>query len=241
MPQENRNRKFSRAALCAAFGIVLVIAGSTAVFAGDDEDDDLPDVKFFKSLLRGFGLRNGQEAGIEAKERPPLVVPPSRDLPPPVAAGSFAESNPAWPVDPDEQQRKAKRKAKAERRPRDMDPGAGLEGNPLKPSELAAGRTDRPNMKTSQGAADEHSPEMTPSELGFTGSMWGSMLGFGKAVGLADKSETATFVREPRRNALTDPPTGYRTPSPAQPYGIDGKTENEKKTVKDRQLEGIAK
>src|SRR6516165_12758137 len=110
MPQENRNRKFSRAALCAAFGIVLVIAGSTAVFAGDDEDDDLPDVKFFKSLLRGFGLRNGQEAGIEYKERPPLVVPPSRDLPVPAAAeGSLAASNPAWPVDPDEQRRKAAR------------------------------------------------------------------------------------------------------------------------------------
>jgi hypothetical protein len=39
MPQENRNRKFSRAALCAAVGIVLVIAESTAVFAGNDEDD----------------------------------------------------------------------------------------------------------------------------------------------------------------------------------------------------------
>src|SRR5258708_12324919 len=100
MPRENRNRKFSRAALCAAFGIVLVIAGGTAVLAGDDDDDDLPDTKFIKGLLRGIGLRNGQEAGIEYKERPPLVVPPSRDLPPPVAAGSLAASNPAWPADP---------------------------------------------------------------------------------------------------------------------------------------------
>ena len=241
MPQQNRNRKFFRTALCAAFGIVLVIAGSTAVFAGDDEDGDLPDVKFFKSLLRGFGLRNGQEAGIEAKERPPLVVPPNRDLPAPAASGSLAATNPAWPVDPDEQQRKAKRKAKAERKPYNMDPAGGVEGNPLKPSELAAGRTDRPNVKTSQGDASEHSPEMTPSELGYTGGLWNSFLGIGKAVGLADKSETATFVREPRRDALTDPPVGYRTPSPAQPYGIDGKTANEKKTMKDRQLEGIGK
>ena len=100
MPQENRNRLFSRAALCAVFGIVLVIAGGTGVFAGDDdEDNDAPDTKFFKGLLRGFGLRNGEEAGIEYKERPPLVVPPSRDLPPPVAAGSLTANNPAWRYD----------------------------------------------------------------------------------------------------------------------------------------------
>src|SRR5215470_5221507 len=99
MPQESRNRKFSRAALSAAVGIVLVLAGGTAVFAGDDEDDDLPDTKFIKSILRGIGLRNGHEAGIEYKERPPLVVPPSHDLPPPVAAGSLTVNNPAWPAD----------------------------------------------------------------------------------------------------------------------------------------------
>jgi hypothetical protein len=242
MPQENRNRKFSRAALCAVCGIVLVIAGSTAVFAGDNEDDDLPDVKFFKSLLRGFGLRNGQEAGIEYTQRPPLVVPPSRDLPVPAAAeGSLAAGNPAWPVDPDEQRRKAARKAKAERRPHSMSPDDGQEGNVLKPSELAAGRTDKPAMKTSQGAADEHSPEMTPSELGYTGGLWSSILGVGKAVGLAEKSETARFVREPPRNTLTEPPAGYRTPSPVQPYGIDGKTANEKATPKDRQTGDVGK
>jgi hypothetical protein len=241
MPQESRNRKFSRAALCAAVGIVLVIAGSTAVFAGDDDDEDLPDVKFFKSLLRGFGLRNGQEAGIEYVERPPLVVPPSRDLPVPAAQSSLAASNPAWPVDPDEQRRKAARKAKAERRPHSMNPADGQEGDALKPSELAAGKTDKPAMKTSEGAADEHSPEMTPSQLGYTGGLFSSILGIGKAVGLADKSETAKFVREPPRNVLTDPPAGYRTPSPVQPYGIDGKEANEKAMNKDRQTGDISK
>jgi hypothetical protein len=199
-------------------------------------------VKFFKSLLRGFGLRNGEEAGIEYKERPPLVVPPNRNLPVPATAeGSLAASNPAWPVDPDEQRRKAARKAKAERRPHSMSPDDGQEGNVLSPSELAAGRTDKPAMKTSQGSADEHSPEMTPSELGYTGGLWSGILGIGKAVGLADKAETATFVREPRRNTLTEPPAGYRTPSPVQPYGIDGKTNNEKAKAKDHQTGDIGK
>src|SRR4029078_12014916 len=34
------------------------------------------------------------------------------------------------------------------------------------------------------------------------------------------KEEYALFPGEPSRGALTDPPTGYRTPSPDQPYGL---------------------
>ncbi len=34
------------------------------------------------------------------------------------------------------------------------------------------------------------------------------------------KSETANFTGEPARSALTDPPPGYQTPSPNQPYGL---------------------
>ena len=240
MPQESRNRKFSRAALGATLGIVLVIAGGTAVFAGDDEDDDLPDTKFIKGLLRGFGLRNGQEAGIEYKERPPLVVPPSRDLPPPVAASSLAVNNPAWPADPDEKKRAAERKAKRERKPYDSYKA----GDALKPSELAAGRTDKPAVKTSEGP--DHSPEMTPSQLGYTGGLWNSILHLGKTFGGEKEVETATFAREPTRNYLTDPPAGYRTPSASQPYGINTKAEADKAKAEgrgaaDRQTETVDK
>jgi hypothetical protein len=234
MPQENRNRKFSRAALCAAFGMVLVIAGGTAVFAGDD-DDDLADTKFLKGILRGLGLRNGQEAGIEYKERPPLVVPPSRDLPPPVAAGSLTMNNPAWPADPDEKKRAAERKAKAERKP--FDPYKA--GDALKPSELAAGRTDKPAVKNGEGP--DHSPELTPSQLGYTGGLWSGILGLGKTFTGEKDVETATFVREPTRNSLTDPPSGYRTPSAAQPYGINSKAEMPKAGPQDRQTGDFGK
>jgi hypothetical protein len=235
MPQKNRNHKFTRAALCATFGIVLVIAGSTAVFAGDDDDDDLPDTKFIKGLLRGFGLRNGQEAGIEYKERPPLVVPPSRDLPAPATAGSLAATNPAWPADPDEKRRNAERKAKAERKPYDVYKSA----DPLKPSELAAGKSDKPATKSGQGP--DHSPELTPSELGYTGGLWSGFLGLGKTFSKDKDDETATFVHEPSRNALTDPPVGYRTPSSAQPYGITTKGEKPKAQAEDRQTGEIGK
>jgi hypothetical protein len=241
MPQNNRSRKFSLTALCAAFGIVLVIASGSAVFAADNnEDDDLPDVKFVKGLLRSLGLRNGQEAGIDYQERPPLVVPPSRDLPVPAAAGSLATTNPAWPSDPDEKRRRAERKARAELRHFNPDPTTGPAGDPLKPDELAAGKTNKPAMKTSQGDASQHSPEMTPSELGFSLGMWNSLLGFGKVFG-KETPETATFAREPARNALTDPPVGYRTPSPAAPYGIDGKVDKQKAVMGDRQSGDIGK
>jgi hypothetical protein len=33
-------------------------------------------------------------------------------------------------------------------------------------------------------------------------------------------NETAVFRGEPARTSLVDPPRGFRTPSPGQPYGI---------------------
>ncbi len=99
----------SRAVLGAAFGACLVIAGGIgAAYAEDDEESILPDQKFFARPAARLGLRNGQEAGIDYKERPPLVVPPSRDLPA-AAADGFARrtQHPAWPADYDEKQRKA--------------------------------------------------------------------------------------------------------------------------------------
>jgi len=37
------------------------------------------------------------------------------------------------------------------------------------------------------------------------------------------REETGTFSGEPPRSSLTEPPTGYRTPSASQPYGIGQK------------------
>jgi hypothetical protein len=228
MPQKSRTRKSALAILFAAFGITLVIAGSTAVFAADDDDDALWDVKMVRKFLRGFGLRNGQEAGIEYKERPPLVVPTGRDLPAPVAANSPA-ANPAWPSDPDEKRRAEGLKAKRDTRSRHLDrmdtAAGGADGNPLKPSELDAGRTDK---SSTQPYDPYKSPEMTPNQLGWTNSMWSSMVGLGRTFTGEKEVETRDFQREPSRQALTDPPIGYRTPSPAQPYGINSKADKPK-------------
>jgi hypothetical protein len=145
-------------------------------------------------------------------------------------------NNPAWPADPDEKKRAAERKARAERKP--FDPYKA--GDALKPNELAAGRTDKPAVKNGEGP--DHSPELTPSQLGYTGGLWSGILGLGKSFTGEKDVETATFVREPARNSLTDPPAGYRTPSTAQPYGINSKAEKAKATGPiDRQVETVDK
>ena len=35
-----------------------------------------------------------------------------------------------------------------------------------------------------------------------------------------DEQEAARFTGEPARTSLTEPPPGYQTPSPDQPYGL---------------------
>jgi hypothetical protein len=220
MPQKNRSRKLARVALCATFGIFLVVAsGVAAAYAEDDEDDLLPDAKLFRSIMRGIGLRNGQEAGIEYKgERPPLVVPPNRNLPPPVTTGSITASNPAWPADPDLKKRKVQPSVK-EVRKLTNEQAWEESSRALTPQELTAGKTDKPSERTGRGP--DYSPELTPSELGYTNRLWSSFKSLGSTFSKDKEPETARFVREPSRAALTDPPSGYRTPSPAQPYGVN--------------------
>lgn len=232
-PRANRGA-LSRAALGAAFGACLIIAGGIGTACAQQDDDDLlPDQKFFRSILRGLGLRNGQEAGIEYKERPPLVVPPSRDLPPPQVTGSVAKQNPAWPADPDEKKRVAAKKANAERKRYLWED----EVRQLSPEELAANGKTAPGAGGRVAPVDLPGPQMSPEELGYKGGMWSDLFGLGKFFG-SEKPEVATFTREPARTALTDPPPGYRTPSPAQPYGLGNARGVGKKKVEDRQEEG---
>jgi hypothetical protein len=53
---------------------------------------------------------------------------------------------------------------------------------------------------------------LSPSELGTKGNIFSNMFG-------SNEPEAAKFTGEPPRTALTEPPPGYQTPSPDQPYG----------------------
>jgi len=119
----------------------------------------------------GLKAAPGSDGEINYMERAPLVVPPSRDLPPPAAAG--VAPAPDWPKD----QPKPRKNAKA------------------KPGIVPATAVQTPNPPVVK------KPWYDPT-------------------GWFDKEEYANFNGEPVREDLTDPPAGYRIPSPDQPYGI---------------------
>ena len=86
------------------------------------------------------------------------------------------------------------------------------------PAELARGR--RAGAGTLVGPSDEEGRRrMRPDELGTKGNLLGMLFKD------TSKPETATFTGEPSRSDLTQPPSGYRTPSPSHPYGLSPKVE----------------
>jgi type IV secretory pathway VirB10-like protein len=198
-------------------GSIVILAGAKVSKAADDEAEDTFDTKFMLNLLTNMGLRQGNEPGIDYHERSPLVVPPTRDLPPPESTSS-ALSNPAWPKDPDVQ---AKRKVKREQKNTVEAEEESM--RLLRPDELAAQRS-RTASASSSGAPVANpdatrASQMSPSQLGFKGFSWDLKSFF-------DKEGTAIpFEKEPERTSLTDPPVGLRTPSPKYQYGSKNRLE----------------
>lgn len=180
-------------------------AGDDAAEATDDSEDWI-DTKILKGILHGLGLKNSVEPGINYHERSPLVVPPTRDLPPPQK--SAAAADPAWPKDKDmTPTRVVKRK--------DSKPAGEAEQEDmrqLRPEELSARKPDGKRKDTASGPApDTTGKQLTPNELGFQGFSLGKLF---------DRTpEEVPFKEEPTRSTLTDPPVGLRTPSPKYTYG----------------------
>ena len=210
--------RFRRHVIATSLAAMLVFAGGIGhALAQEDDDDELPDTKFFKNMLHGLGLKKDGDlkSGITYQERPPLVVPPTRDLPPP-QTGDAVRGNPAWPKDQDEQRR---REAAAKRK-KDAKPFVWSDlGAQLSPNEMKKGAStakDEAMKQRSPKDVEEANRQYKPGELGYTGGLFGSVKDFFGGGG----NETTTFESEPPRASLTDPPVGYRSPSPAQPYGV---------------------
>jgi hypothetical protein len=207
----------------AALGIglaAIVLCATTAARAGDD-DDEGPSV--LGRILQGIGLKDPHATydGIDYNERSPLVVPPTRDLPAP----QNANVNPApnWPKDPDVQ---AREKAKtAERKVKPHRDYVQESSRPLRPDEL---NVNAPKGNASgDGDSSADSLMRDPRDTGAKKSLLSGLF--------RSKTEYATFTGEPTRGVLTDPPPGYLTPSPDQPYGIGQSTEQYKvKTLGER-------
>jgi hypothetical protein len=189
-------------------------------FAAEDEEDLPLDTKLFRQWMKDLGLQRDGE-GIEYRERAPLVVPPSRNLPPPRSEAAVT-SNPAWPNDPDAKKRKADA-VKKKQPNRTAAEAADAEARPLSRTELERGKA-APGTQAGGVVKDadaEAARPLRPAELG-SKSLFSNMF---SSAPWADKTETGTFTAEPPRDNLTAPPPGYQTPSPNHPYGLGPETD----------------
>src|SRR5205085_2736597 len=115
----------------------------------------------------GLGVDVGQGSNIEYRERSPLVIPPSRDLPPPEATGSI--NNPAWPKDPQSQSKK-----RAKSKGLDTIGEYDMQKATLSPDQLRRGQgvapgtgpVTEPNHDPSDNTSEYGSRPLSPSALG---------------------------------------------------------------------------
>jgi hypothetical protein len=186
----------ARLGVVATFALALGCASGSTARAGDY--DDPSGSSFTSKVFKAIGLPDPDhpEYEINYSERSPLVVPPNRNLPAPIATDRPPAAN--WPQDPDVKKRQAAA-AKSDKPLRPTDPVIE-DGRPLRPDELIP-KGSRASAPSSQGI----DPKGQKGVLTFD---W------------FKKEEYGTFTGEPPRANLTDPPPGYQTPSPDQPYGI---------------------
>jgi hypothetical protein len=192
-------------------GIALVMTAGAARAEEDDEDDKTFEEKIIEGIMAGIGGTNMDNRGIDYRERSPLVVPPKLDLPSPASSADVKAPN--WPKDPDDARRKA---AIAARKKENKDPREA--SRILTPSELNVGKTAAPSRTNNdpiQPGNSFNNPILSPSQLGYSGGFSGLFGG--------NKAETAPFKGEPTRESLTQPPSGYQTPSPNFAYGTGPK------------------
>jgi hypothetical protein len=201
------------ACICGAL-FALGSTGALKAQQAQDDDDDTFEQRIIKGILGGLGVNVGGGKGIDYRERSPLVIPPSLDLPPPVSADAAA-TNPSWPRE--QTRKKAAARSVQNTLATAEDPGSSSR---MTPQELRRGanpnaqRVTDPSHSGSQEEVDVGRP-LRPRELGNNESIfnWRALTGnYG--------TETARFEGEGPRRSLTDPPTGYQTPSSSFPYGV---------------------
>lgn len=238
VPQNQvRNREVGQMASVHAtsirilLGVVLtaLVIGTCTIGAraGDDDDGDATSSSsFMDKFMRTLGLKNPgtMEYGINYSERSPLVVPPTRDLPPPVA--DVPPSNPDWPKDADIRKR---HELKADKKVSPHIDYVVESSRPLRPDEL--NRPNPPGANPGPGT-----PSSSTAQQGQTSLEQGTKRSIFD-LNWFKSEQYATFTGEPPRSSLTDPPPGYLTPSPDQPYGISEKQAPEKQQTLGERME----
>jgi hypothetical protein len=206
--------------------LVALCAVVMALPAAAQEDEGPSELQ---KLLGAAGILDLPKEPIDYQERSPLVVPPSAELPPPRNPGDVTKLNPEWPADPDWKRARegaARSKISPEERRGNFYPVGGnvkvedmSRVNPGKPDKKK-GNDSSGGYATAGEEAKAGAERYSPSQLGFLG--WG-------------KKDSVSFTGEPERSLLTEPPPGYRTPSPNAPYGVvEEKSKYGKTSVFDR-------
>jgi hypothetical protein len=220
-----------RALRLAVVPLVIGLTASAARAGDDDRSFSEKIMDGFYGTIRGTNMDN---RGIDYRERSPLVVPPTLDLPPPAASSGEAQiAN--WPKDPDERQRKAviaakKKSAPPPQRVQVTTAGAAGAMEAARPINIAppaeeptVAGTARPAYANDRNGTARIDPVYDqPGDL-FTGGAAGlaDSIGLGGLFGGNGKTEVVVQPgTEPVREALTQPPIGYQTPSPGYAYGV---------------------
>jgi hypothetical protein len=187
---KSRMKPLRPLALTSALSLLALASIVPGVAHAQSNDSGL-----FGSMLKSLGI--GGENNIEYRERPPLVVPPTRDLPPPQAPGTSRAPN--WPVD-----------AKAGTQPK---------GNQVRDLDKLAVPQRAPEPSVAGNGAPAASPDTTgavtpgqPASSGFFGRIFGS--------GDRQAAAPAAPPPAPARKSLTEPPLDYEAPAPSQPSGV---------------------
>ncbi len=243
---------------------VLALAVLIAAFAArpalaQEIDDDSADVSLFARVLGAAGILAIPGPGIEYKERPALVVPPTMSnaqpvavrpqqqvntapdpwnfnspaqnlnpvpapapdlttsivLPPPVDPNAARQKNPDFPVDPEI---RAAKKAKANKKkgPRLIAEDPFYGGRVLRRDELKSPRGNPGSIDVRDDAGPNRA-QNREFEVPVISNLFGKK-----------KEEAPRFTGEPERQSLTQPPSGYLTPSANAPYGVVGPEEQQK-------------
>jgi hypothetical protein len=185
-------KQIGRLTLGGALALVALSGMAPSAARAQDSDKGL-----FGTMLKSLGIGGDNE--IEYRERPPLVVPPTRDLPPPQASGAARDPN--WPVD-----RQAAEKQKKGNQVRDLDK------IPAGPRPVEPGVAAAPNPYTGSPETTATIPPSQPAaSSGFFGNLFSS--------GGSERPAGSPPPSAPMRKSLTEPPADYESPSPSQPYG----------------------
>jgi hypothetical protein len=166
-------------------------ASSTSGFVDEGTDEDPIDKNLIKGLMASMGAIDPKEKPIEYKPRPPLVVPPKRDLPAPQDPNAIAGNFPRNQEDVDIALAKEAGK---------NDPDAGRAWTP---DQLARYRIQ------GAGRAPQGYDERTAGRRLTPEEMAGQFKTSKEALALANNPG-------PRKN-LIEPPVEYRKPSPNAP------------------------